>query len=86
LLVGVATGIRQDVAGLIFFREPTCAFGYEPRDRRFAMVMGSVTASAIGSVGTKKWVTVINPIASLIDPIRHLGAPSITVLALLVES
>ena len=49
-----------------------------------AMVMGSVTAAAIGSVGTKKWAHGYHPIASLLIPFIT-AAEIATVLALATE-
>ncbi|HXS10094.1 MAG TPA: EamA family transporter [Candidatus Krumholzibacteria bacterium] len=79
-LAGVAVGI----IGVAVIFSDNLRLGYE-QAAGTAMVMGSVMASAIGSVGTKKWGHGDHPIASLLIPFAT-SALVMTGLALSVES
>jgi drug/metabolite transporter (DMT)-like permease len=79
-LAGVAAGI----VGVVVIFSDNLRLGNN-QAAGTAMVMGSVAASAIGSVGTKKWGHGDHPIASLLIPFVT-SAVVISVLALVVES
>lgn len=79
-LAGVAAGI----VGVTVIFSDNLRLGYG-QAMGTALVMGSVTASAIGSVGTKKWGHGHHPIASLLIPFVT-SALVVWVLALTVES
>ncbi|HET6463227.1 MAG TPA: EamA family transporter [Candidatus Krumholzibacteria bacterium] len=79
-LAGVAVGI----VGVAVIFSDNLRLGYE-QAAGTAMVMGSVTASAIGSVGTKKWGHGHHPIASLLIPFVTSALVMIAA-ALIVES
>jgi drug/metabolite transporter (DMT)-like permease len=78
-LAGVATGIIG--VGVIF--SDNLRLGYDEAGGT-AMVMGSVTASAIGSVATKKWSHSHHPVASLLIPFLTAAAVT-TLLAMIIE-
>ncbi len=79
-LAGVAIGI----VGVAVIFSDNLRLGYD-QAAGTAMVMGSVAASAIGSVGTKKWGHGDHPVASLLFPFVT-SALVMSALALAVES
>jgi drug/metabolite transporter (DMT)-like permease len=79
-LAGVATGI----IGVAVIFSDNLRLGRDEAAGT-AMVMGSVTAAAIGSVATKKWSQDHHPIASLLIPFIT-AATVTTVLAQIVEA